>query len=83
MTVCALIFRSVHDVLKAEKIVLGKNLAVRLIPVPKQVDPDCGVALQISCEQRDEILFLLAELHHRLKGVYLVDGTRFSPLEDR
>lgn len=83
MTACALVFRSVHDVLKAEKMLQNRGLVVRLIPVPKQVDPDCGLALQIPEDQRDEILFLLAELHHRLKGAYRVEGARFTPLETK
>ncbi|MDP8225160.1 MAG: DUF3343 domain-containing protein [Candidatus Lernaella stagnicola] len=80
--VCALTFLSVHDVLKAEKLLQAEGRRVRLIPVPKQISPDCGVALQIACDRLDEVKQTLHELAHRFKGCYYVEDAVFTPLED-
>lgn len=39
------VFHSVHRVLKAEKILKAAGIAFRLIPAPRQLSADCGLAL--------------------------------------
>ncbi len=43
-----LLFASVSHVLKAEKILKDEGIPCKLIPIPKHVDPDCGVCLRFS-----------------------------------
>lgn len=66
------IFHSIHKVLKAEKLLKQASLAFLLIPVPRQLTSDCGLALRYAPEARAEIEALLreanlppAELHQR------------------
>lgn len=47
-----LIFHSVHRVMRAEKILKGAGLNVRLVPVPRQLSSDCGLALVFPLSQR-------------------------------
>jgi len=79
---CALTFQSVHDVIKAEKLVLAAGLRARLIPAPKQISPECGMALQIDCSRLMEIDKLLAPMQGRRMGSFRVAGAVFEPLED-
>jgi hypothetical protein len=81
MTACALVFRSVHDVLKAEARTKERGFATRLIPVPKQINPDCGLALQVACGDLAAVEGLLADMRERLQGAYRLDGAAFTPLE--
>jgi hypothetical protein len=81
MNVCALVFRSVHDVLEAERRMKERGMAYRLIPVPKQVNPNCGLALQVDCREVGAVQAVLADLQSRLNGVYTVRGSVFTPLE--
>lgn len=72
------IFHSIHRVLKAEKLLKQAGVGFLLIPVPRQLTSDCGLALRFSQDQRDILLATLAEsglspveLHQRHNGGYL------------
>ncbi len=43
-----LIFDSIHHVLKAEKLLMADNIKVDLIPVPKEVHSNCGMAISLD-----------------------------------
>ncbi len=72
------IFHSIHRVLKAEKILKQGEVEFLLIPVPRQLTSDCGLALRFSPEARERLLDVLAgaelspvELFQRRDGHYL------------
>lgn len=55
------VFHSVHRVLKAEKILKEAAAAFRLIPAPRQISADCGLALVFAPEVRADIESLLTQ----------------------
>ena len=72
------IFHSIHRVLKAEKILKQADVAFLLIPVPRQLTSDCGLALRFSPEAKDALMGVLAsaelspaEMFQRSDGRYL------------
>jgi hypothetical protein len=72
------IFHSIHRVLKAEKILKQADVVFLLIPVPRQLTSDCGLALRFSPETKTTLLEILAEaglppaeMHQRSGGGYL------------
>ena len=72
------IFHSIHRVLKAEKILKQAEVDFLLIPVPRQLTSDCGLALRFSPETKEALLGILAdaglppaEMHQRRDGGYL------------
>jgi len=72
------IFHSIHRVLKAEKILKQAKHDFLLIPVPRQLTSDCGLALRFSPDGKDALLATLresdlspAEMHQRSAGAYL------------
>lgn len=72
------IFHSIHRVLKAEKLLKQESVDFLLIPVPRQLTSDCGLALRFSPEAKDTLLGILAdadlppaEMYQRSKGGYL------------
>lgn len=72
------IFHSIHRVLKAEKILKQAGVDFLLIPVPRQLTSDCGLALRFSPAAREPLLGVLAtadlrpaEMYQRLGGAYL------------
>ncbi len=42
------LFQSVSHALKAEKMLKAKNLAYKLIPVPRHISSDCGFCIRFS-----------------------------------
>ena len=72
------IFHSIHRVLKAEKLLKQDKIDFLLIPVPRQLTSDCGLALRFSPEVKDDLLRVLAgaelspvEMYQRREGAYL------------
>lgn len=72
------IFHSIHRVLKAEKILKQAKVDFLLIPVPRQLTSDCGLALRFSPETKGVLLRILAaadlspvEMFQRREGGYL------------
>lgn len=55
------LFESVHCVMKAEKLLKAKGIKINLIPVPREISSDCGVAIELSAESEEEALIILRE----------------------
>jgi len=58
---CVAIFHSIHRVMAAEKILKGQGLDVLLIPVPRLLSSDCGMAIRYSHSIQPEVLASLVE----------------------
>jgi len=72
------IFHSIHRVLKAEKLLKHGRVEFLLIPVPRQLTSDCGLALRFASEVKEVLLNVLAgealvpaELYQFVGGSYL------------
>ena len=55
-----LIFRGTHQVMSAEKRLKGGGVSVRLIPVPRRLTSDCGLAIRIPLAERERARAVLA-----------------------
>jgi hypothetical protein len=53
---CVFLFESVHRVMRAEKILKGRGIAVDLIPVPREINSDCGVAVEVDIGLGEEAM---------------------------
>lgn len=53
------LFYSTSAAIRAEKVALEAGLAVKLIPVPRHLSADCGVALRFAWGDRAEVEELL------------------------
>jgi len=76
------IFHNIHRVMKAEQTLKLARLSFLLIPVPRQLSSDCGLALRIGADAEAEVLALLrregllpAELYRRIGKEFV----RISP----
>jgi hypothetical protein len=49
------IFPSTYAAIKAERLCLESGIACRVIPVPRDISSDCGVALEIDPTERDRV----------------------------
>lgn len=55
------VFNSTHRVLKAEGLLKSSGLPIMLIPAPRAVQADCGLAIRFDEEHQDFIMELLAK----------------------
>lgn len=74
MSRCVALFHNISSALKAEKLLLPTGWPIRLIPTPRHLSSDCGVALRFEGEHGEEIRRRLADA-----GV----DSEFHPLPDR
>ncbi len=52
-------FFSSQQVIKAERVLKYKNIAVETIPGPREISPNCGIALCFYYKHKDIVISLL------------------------
>lgn len=67
-----LIFRGTHQVLSAEKHLKKGGVPMRLIPVPRRLTSDCGLAIRIFPPDRDMARKILSRSGILPKSVHLL-----------
>lgn len=71
------IFHSVHRVMKAEKVLKQARADILLIPVPRQLSSDCGLAIRYPAKGREVVESLLQQEDLLPEEVYGYDGKVF------
>ncbi|PLX76851.1 MAG: hypothetical protein C0615_06095 [Desulfuromonas sp.] len=49
------IFHSMHKVMKAEKVLKREGVTMLLIPVPRQLTSDCGLAIRYAVDDQAHV----------------------------
>lgn len=76
-----MIFASNTEVLNVEDFLEEKDLTFELVPVPKEVNPNCGLAISFKSQAEAGILTALAEGGFKPQASYLRRGDDFQPWE--
>jgi hypothetical protein len=72
MQYSVILFHSITGALQAEKRLKGKGVAVKLIPVPRQLSSDCGVCLRFRSENEAEVKRALDEERIDIQGIRVI-----------
>jgi len=56
---------------RAETVLKRHGHAARLVPGPRELSPNCGVALRFEYARRETVLPLLADHRVRIDGVHV------------
>ena len=71
------VFNSAHRVMKAESILKARGIPILLIPAPRQLMTDCGLALRINPDDRETVMEILEQeqlqpafVNRLLGGIY-------------
>lgn len=75
------IFHSIHKVMKAEQVLKRAGSDILLIPVPRQLTSDCGLAIRYSSESRTEVEELLAQEGLPPVELYLREGEGYRRID--
>jgi hypothetical protein len=73
-----LVFASNTRILEAEELLEEGELPFILVPVPKEVNPNCGLAISLKAEDRGLILPALGRAGLLPQSAYLRKGDLFS-----
>lgn len=78
---CVILLPSIHHVLKAEQLCKQHGLPHDLVPVPRRISGDCGMALALPAASLERMRQLLAEAGQPAPRIFRrrPDGD-FSPL---
>jgi hypothetical protein len=71
---CVVILFSIHFVLKAEKLCKQHHVLHDVIPVPRAISSDCGMAIEFACADKGRVMELLAAAGLRVAGLYRREG---------
>ena len=75
------VFHSIHRVMKAEKILKGADVPIQLIPAPRQISSDCGLALRYTPDDAERVQDLLNGQGLPPSEVYQYQEGKFVPQE--
>ncbi len=74
---------SIHNVMKAEKVLKSRRIAFDTIPVPKEISSDCGMAI-LSAEKDERTIGEILEANGiDIKGIYLRTCGQYERKNDR
>jgi len=74
---CVAIFNSIHRVMQAEKRLKERRMPVLLIPAPRALKSDCGLALRYAAADRALVEGALAEEGLPPEEIYVKAGDGF------
>ena len=63
-------FFASHHAIRAETVLKRNGLAAQLVPGPKDLSPNCGVALRFDYALRENVLAALTAKGVRIDGVH-------------
>jgi len=63
-------FKSVHQALKAEKVVRAAGLKADAISVPRHLSSDCGIALKIDDSIEESVINIMCDNGINFRGIY-------------
>lgn len=67
---CVLVLFSIHHVLKAEKLLLNAGIRLDVIPIPRAISSDCGMALEINGDELPRVRELLTAAQVQVAGIF-------------
>lgn len=75
------IFNSIHRVMEAEKLLKERRLAILLIPAPRALAADCGLAIRYGEEVRQEVEAVLTQAGLMPRESFRKQGEAFIKIE--
>ncbi len=70
-----LLFRSIHDVLRAEKILKSRQIGHELVPIPRNLSTDCGMCVRIDGDL-EKTLACIGEV--TIEKCYCCSGSEYA-----
>jgi hypothetical protein len=70
----AVLLHTVHAVLRLEKELVVRGLAVRTIPTPRHLSSDCGTALSFAWADVERVRGAVADLGLEVEGIHELEA---------
>jgi hypothetical protein len=66
------LFYSTAHAIRAEKVLLGAGFTIKMIPTPRQISSDCGMALRFERADSDAVAATLQENRVPINGIHVI-----------
>ena len=66
------LFYSTSHAIRAEKVLTGAGFRVKMIPTPRQLSSDCGMALRFDRQEEQRVAETLADNRVPTNGIYSI-----------
>jgi hypothetical protein len=71
------LFHSTAHAIRAEKVLVGAGFKIKMIPTPRRLSSDCGMALRFDRENEGAVAATLQENRVPINGIHAISkGTR-------
>ena len=70
------LFHSTAHAIRAEKVLQRAGFSIKMIPTPRQLSTDCGMALRFEGAQEERLVATLAENGVPSNGIYALPRAR-------
>jgi len=78
---CVATFKSIHHVLKAEQALKDRGIWTDMIPNPRTLIADCGMALLFRCSDAASVKQAISDQSAPLSKIFRKEGKDFVLLE--
>ena len=78
---CVIVFYSIHKVLAVEKILKKEKIIHDVIPVPREINSDCGMAVAIKSDDVQRVKELIVLHNQEIEGLYIMQEGRYKKYE--
>jgi hypothetical protein len=68
------LFHTVHALLRLEKALIERGVAVRTVPTPRHLSSDCGTALCFAAAEAGAVRSAVEELGLEIEGIHELEG---------
>jgi len=68
------LFNTISAAMRSEKVLLREQLDIKLIPTPRGLSSDCGVAMRFDWSQAENVRILLDEAGVEIEGIHRIQG---------
>jgi uncharacterized SAM-binding protein YcdF (DUF218 family) len=67
------LFHSTAHAIRAEKVLEQAGFKIKLIPTPRQLSSDCGIALRFKRQEGEQVATTLEQNHVPTNGIHPID----------
>ncbi len=72
MSYSVVLFYSISGALRAEKLLKGKGISTKLMPVPRRLSSDCGICLRFDQSEETRVRTILEEGRVDIQGIHMI-----------
>jgi hypothetical protein len=72
MEYSVVLFHSASHAIRAEKVLKLAGYEIKMIPTPRKLSSDCGMALRFDCHVEREVAITLDEYNIPTRGIFAI-----------